>query len=642
MLCRSLAVILVSLTLVVAGALLGPAAGQEAGPAPGQGIPDRLCLTGHKGQDLAGAPHGVLVKSMPGESCRACHGAGDGHVEDPWQNPMQKNATAAEKATLCLQCHQSGPDHVVRWTESPFAKEGRTCADCHGVHAASDAVLGFAADEVGNVGEAACRMCHRPVFRAFADSFHAGVLGQPGGGCEACHGGGKAHVDGARALAAGTGPANIAKEPAADACLLCHRAMPARHAEEMPVYAERRPACTVCHDVHVNRNDPLWADEGEVASERVGNAVCATCHEVAITSAEGSVHAPVVADPEKGCEVCHGPAGAHVKSGGRSRFVVNPLRQSPEAASGLCLSCHSDAPDHAKNWKGGPLATQGLSCLTCHEAHAPREAQGRPVMTEGTEVVTGQYVGTATCTICHGDAHPGIERSPHASLTEDPEAAGCESCHGPGSAHVMRGGAKEAIRNPARLPKEQRAGFCLDCHGKNSRMFAWDHGAHASAGLDCMTCHEPLAPIGEGAKKTAPELCFACHGDVRAAFALPNHHPLAAGAVGCSDCPEVHGPASGPLSVAARKEKCFTCHRDKEGPFLYEHEADRTDGCTVCHQPHGSVNRRLLTHRTTRDLCITCHTTPASHTMVAGSPFLNCLNCHGSIHGSYVDKRFFR
>ena len=46
-----------------------------------------------------------------------------------------------------------------------------------------------------------------------------------------------------------------------------------------------------------------------------------------------SVHAPLGKDKAKGCESCHGPAGNHVKSGGRARFVVNPVRLSPEKAS---------------------------------------------------------------------------------------------------------------------------------------------------------------------------------------------------------------------------------------------------------------------------------------------------------------------
>lgn len=638
---RVLTLFLFPILLAGAGVLLLPGPGGEAAPAP---TPDRLCLTCHKGQELGTAPHAVLAKTMPNATCVVCHGEVDGHLDDPWQNPVSKNDSAAEKAGRCLSCHVSGPDHVVAWADSKFAKEGMTCADCHTVHGATGPGLKFEGNEAGYAGNGTCRMCHRPVFADFGETFHAGVLDQPGGGCEACHGAGAQHANSALAYVRGEGELAMPAEPDAANCLLCHRAIPDRHARNMPVYAEKRPACTVCHDVHVNRESPLFADEGETgfAGERAGNEACATCHVSSIESMKASVHAGVAA--EKGCEECHGPALAHVKSGGRPRFVANPLDESPEKASGLCLNCHAgpEAPAHAREWSGGPLAAAGLSCLTCHEAHGAADAQGKPKMAAGTEVVAGRNVGSGTCAICHSDPHPGIERSPHAALVADPDAAGCESCHGPGSAHVMKGGDPAAILNPASMPKAERATFCLRCHGKNEEMTRWDRGAHADAGLSCDTCHEPLKPVEAASKKAAPELCFACHGEVKAAFSLPNHHPLDRGAVACSDCHEVHGEGAGILDVVERKQRCFTCHKDKEGPFLYEHEADRTDGCTACHQPHGSVNRRLLTHRNTRDLCLQCHVPPPSHSMSAGSPFLNCLSCHGSIHGSYADKRFFR
>ena len=41
------------------------------------------------------------------------------------------------------------------------------------------------------------------------------------------------------------------------------------------------------------------------------------------------------------------------------------------------------------------------------------------------------------------------------------------------------------------------------------------------------------------------------------------------------------------------------------GPFVFEHEAVR-EGCTTCHNPHGSVNARLLVARN-QTLCLRCH-----------------------------------
>jgi DmsE family decaheme c-type cytochrome len=219
---------------------------------------------------------------------------------------------------------------------------------------------------------------------------------------------------------------------------------------------------------------------------------------------------------------------------------------------------------------------------------------------------------------------------------------GCEACHGPGSAHVQGGGDPKLIKNPGSLARGNQAEFCLACHENADGMFYYARGEHARSGLTCTSCHDPLVPEAESSRKTGPDLCITCHQEVRAEFLLPSHHPLDRKAVTCTSCHNPHSASNSFLSLATRKEACFECHKDKRGPFLFEHEADRNDGCVICHRPHGSINNRLLTHRKVSDVCIQCHVTPASHNLAAGSQFQNCLNCHGSIHGSYVDKGFFR
>ena len=93
-------------------------------------------------------------------------------------------------------------------------------------------------------------------------------------------------------------------------------------------------------------------------------------------------------------------------------------------------------------------------------------------------------------------------------------------------------------------------------------------------------------------------------------------------------------------------ETCWQCHADKRGPFLWEHQPVRED-CTNCHNPHGSVNPRLLKEKVPF-LCLDCHSATndmggqgMSHAALApGSSQLylfgdrSCLNCHSQIHGS--------
>jgi predicted CXXCH cytochrome family protein len=93
------------------------------------------------------------------------------------------------------------------------------------------------------------------------------------------------------------------------------------------------------------------------------------------------------------------------------------------------------------------------------------------------------------------------------------------------------------------------------------------------------------------------------------------------------------------------EEKCFQCHKEMRGPFVFEHDALR-DGCRSCHNPHGSINDKLLPAGQTIT-CIRCHwesrfnTADADigshghdhHAVGAGQ---NCIDCHTAVHGSNI------
>ena len=44
--------------------------------------------------------------------------------------------------------------------------------------------------------------------------------------------------------------------------------------------------------------------------------------------------------------------------------------------------------------------------------------------------------------------------------------------------------------------------------------------------------------------KPQPELCFGCHGNIQAQFALPTHHRVPEGAMKCTDCHNPHGTSN--------------------------------------------------------------------------------------------------
>src|SRR5581483_1925369 len=88
-----------------------------------------------------------------------------------------------------------------------------------------------------------------------------------------------------------------------------------------------------------------------------------------------------------------------------------------------------------------PPASSPQTSATTQNA-APAQA-GTPAPT------AGGYVGSNACRTCHADVFSNFYKNPHfkslASGKEPPERTGCESCHGPGQAHVQARGGKTTI-----------------------------------------------------------------------------------------------------------------------------------------------------------------------------------------------------
>jgi DmsE family decaheme c-type cytochrome len=288
-----------------------------------------------------------------------------------------------------------------------------------------------------------------------------------------------------------------------------------------------------------------------------------------------------------------------------------------------------EAAQHGRSWvrlhsKQLLLAAGGLlvaiavvSCATNRVLFAPPQIPG------------ATFVGSDECAQCHGEIEQGIDLSAdHAQLRKVPEKAylraqkgittdfktadhaglqirgehplnvGCEACHGPGSIHAEAGGGPNTIINP----------------------------------------------------RKSPEVCYQCHGEKQGQFNnLPYHHPIMEGKVSCSDC---HNPHKGPLvksggvSLAAGDATCYRCHVAQQGPYVFEHEAMR-EGCVTCHDPHGSVNAKLLRQRNA-NLCLKCHLQQRTQTGVIIGGYDHGANlargtcwtagCHEAVHGSQVSR----
>jgi DmsE family decaheme c-type cytochrome len=273
-----------------------------------------------------------------------------------------------------------------------------------------------------------------------------------------------------------------------------------------------------------------------------------------------------------------------------------------------------------------------------------------PVDQKTAQADPSQYVGSDTCKGCHEDAGKSIEASPHfkigASKKIRGEAVhGCESCHGPGAAHVEGGGDKTKIFNFKGAKPDQITKRCMTCHESNPEQREFVRSTHNENGITCTSCHSVHHSKLEYqlVKKQTP-LCFSCHAEQKADFQKPFHHRVEEGLIQCGDCHNAHGALKARQLRATPDQDavCFKCHSDKRGPFVFEHEPIKVEGCTACHFPHGSTNPRMLTTARANSLCLQCHAATAQIGHTQNTRIQQCIACHSSIHGSNLSPVFFK
>lgn len=261
-----------------------------------------------------------------------------------------------------------------------------------------------------------------------------------------------------------------------------------------------------------------------------------------------------------------------------------------------------------------------------------------------------QYAGVETCKTCHEEIYKkNFENTPHFQTTLK-DGHGCESCHGPGAAHVAGGGDVSKIIRFKSLSREESSKRCLSCHGDSHKQSRFAQSAHAGSDVGCVDCHSPHHAREEQYLLVArqPQLCYGCHASTRADFGKPFHHRVEEGLVECNDCHNVHG--TGTLrqvkTLPSGDAVCFKCHADKQGPFVYEHVPVKTEGCSSCHTPHGSTNPRLLRVSQINLMCLQCHTLPTQSPIGPAhnqsQKYQACTLCHGAIHGSNFSNVFFK
>lgn len=295
------------------------------------------------------------------------------------------------------------------------------------------------------------------------------------------------------------------------------------------------------------------------------------------------------------------------------------------------------------------LATIGVvSCVTSDGSGSRPEA-GTAAQTSESQAL---YAPVESCLMCHQDQHESLAFSKHGAtgdLRAPLASDGCQSCHGPGLAHIQQQGNPVApglvsfgSYSPSAIDMQNE--HCIQCH-RDQELLHWKGSTHQGQDLRCVDCHSIHSKDAALDAVTQSEVCYECHRQVQAESFLFYAHPIRFDKMACTSCHNPHGsitPAM--LKGLSVTETCYSCHANLRGPYLWEHPPASED-CSHCHLPHGSSNPSMLIRRPPQ-LCQSCHQVIQG---VSAGQHINrvcefepcravlgygCVNCHSKVHGS--------
>ncbi len=189
----------------------------------------------------------------------------------------------------------------------------------------------------------------------------------------------------------------------------------------------------------------------------------------------------------------------------------------------------------------------------------------------------------AGCIQCHSGRPQPVAQSngkyqkpPFAEL-----AIGCENCHGPGRKHITLRGAKNAIVNPAKLPRERADEICMNCHQAGDTRIL-QPGKTESDYRPGMVLNDVVAIFK--LPRTADADLLQHHESMRMSKCFEK-----SGTMSCLTC---HSPHAASIDYNA---KCLSCHTEHPGGG---------PGCVTCHMPKRDVkviaHSALTNHRIVR------------------------------------------
>ena len=274
-----------------------------------------------------------------------------------------------------------------------------------------------AGNDADYVGSETCSTCHDAQFqtwknttmgRAFLEHSKTPLEAR---GCEACHGPGRAHVEGGGDLDAivrfGKESKLSAEEQNAQ-CLQCHE-KGNRMFWQGSTHESRGLACVSCHQVmkanvpvpSLRFDEPLTGNHQFVKQTKM--EVCFQCHIQRRAQVERSAHMPF-REGKVTCTDCHNPHGS-----------PNPKLLIEETVNETCYKCHAERRGPFL-WEHPPVME---NCANCHDPHGstrpqllkasmPRLCQQCHIPAQHPttpQLATARFAFNRGCTNCHSQIH---------------------------------------------------------------------------------------------------------------------------------------------------------------------------------------------------------------------------------------------
>jgi DmsE family decaheme c-type cytochrome len=244
------------------------------------------------------------------------------------------------------------------------------------------------------VGAEVCATCHEAEAKGFANNPHSKLAlehGKSGVTCEACHGAGRAHVEGGGDVTKIFNPSKATPKQVDATCLGCHAG--AHPNFERSPHAKANVSCLGCHSVHASSAEPLL--------KAAQPTLCFQCH----TDVKPAFDMPFHHRVNEGlvtCSDCHDVHGTFGNSNIRSTADQNAI----------CTKCHTETRGPFV-YEHVPVKAEG--CLGCHTPHGSQNAR----------LLNMPSVNTL-CNQCHS---PVAASAVHGMGAGSSELTPCISCH---------------------------------------------------------------------------------------------------------------------------------------------------------------------------------------------------------------------